>query len=362
VILLTLGLPGRFAQWCDAVVARLAGEAGGEVTCTAWPPLGDMLGYETVAPALRGLARHLIATNSAHVVFGLRYPDQRLREALTEKATRFVVALDDPCEAAADIFEETGAEAKAVVRAVANSCPLILQFGGLPGALVVRAEDARAEPAAAVSTIAAHLGIGIAPRRAAMLLAELEEAGISPSRRDGEGLAARPAAALLAPFDGALLAYREGFGTGRLDEIVWKRDFFAFGEGNSPTEPFDVAGGSRILIYGPYIHLPAGSWTAQAVLGFSPEAARHTFLVDIYGGVQLASTTFRPEKPGVYKADLTFSVGEPSGQGLEVRVMVTDDRAVGQLAFGHVVLRPLAMRSADPAGGSGSDFTDVLAL
>jgi hypothetical protein len=116
------------------------------------------------------------------------------------------------------------------------------------------------------------------------------------------------------------------------------------------------------LIYGPYIHLPRGSWTARVVVGFSAEAAGHTYLIDIFADAQLASTTFQPEAAGIYNADLTFSLGNPGGRGVEVRIMVVSDNARGQIAFGHVVLRPLALRRADPANPENDDFKRALAI
>jgi len=108
--------------------------------------------------------------------------------------------------------------------------------------------------------------------------------------------------------------------------------------------------------------LPAGSWTARVLLGFSPEAAGHTFLVDAYSGGQLSSTSFQPQRAGVYTVDLNFSIGEPSGQGVEIRVWVWGDYARGQVAFGHVILRPIAMRQPDAIVGPQEDFRAVLDL
>ena len=67
-------------------------------------------------------------------------------------------------------------------------------------------------------------------------------------------------------------------------------------------------------------------------------------------------------KAGVYTLDIDFSLDEPSGMGLEIRVFVSSDNSRGQLAFGHVALRPLAMRQPDAIIGSQDDFRTVLDL
>src|SRR5205085_74441 len=111
-----------------------------------------------------------------------------------------------------------------------------------------------------------------------------------------------------------------------------------------------------------YIHLPSGAWTARIVLGFSPEAVGHTFTVDVFCDGVLASATFQPEAAGIHASDLTFSLGEPRGQGVEARVAVTSSNAKGQVAFGHVVLQRVAARQGRPGSGAENDFRAALEL
>jgi hypothetical protein len=70
VIFLSVGLPGRFAEWCDAVIGRIASRLGGAVIIKTWPSLADMLGYDGAPSALDELALTLIATSAAHIVMG----------------------------------------------------------------------------------------------------------------------------------------------------------------------------------------------------------------------------------------------------------------------------------------------------
>jgi hypothetical protein len=356
VILFAIGLPGRFADWCDRVAVRLLGATGGEVVSKIWPSLDNMLGYDLVPPTLDELGRALIGNDAEHLVIGARQPDDTLRQALAAWNTRFLVVLDDPRNAVADIVAETGTDLKLAVRAVANSCPLVMQTCKLAGALTLNADRARGDPAGAIATIAAHFEIEVAPDLAGLVAAELAVPRTSASPA-GDMPAAR------SMLDGALLGYRDWFLDGHLGQIVWTRELFTSAtDGASPTEPVDVAGGTRMLIYGPFIQLPGGSWRAQVVLGFSAEAASYTFLVDAYAEGQLAATTFRPEVAGIYRAELAFSVGEPGGKGVEVRVGIVDHDGRGQMAFGQVVLHPLQMRHAEAAGSAGEDFTVVLGL
>jgi hypothetical protein len=197
------------------------------------------------------------------------------------------------------------------------------------------------------------------------IIDEVAEAGRSALPAGRDDWATRVPTDAHKMVDGALAGYRECFAGGSLTQIVWTRDLFILdSQGSGPTGVSDLSGSTciRPFIYGPYIHVPPGFWTARVLLGLSQEAARYTFLVDAYSGGPLASTSVRPEGGGIYTAHVNFSVSDPSGQGVELRVWVDTDNAKGQLAFGNVVLRPLAIRHPDVGTGSPNDFRAVLDL
>jgi hypothetical protein len=334
------------------------------VVLTTWPPLTKMFGYDALAPVLDQVAISLIETSAAHLVMGARQPDERLRAALGATNARFVVALDDPRCAVADILENTDGNLRAVTRAIANSCPLVMQCASSPGAITIRGYQADIDAASAVAAVARHFELTLDDGEAQRIVDELAGRGLSYAPGSPAEGPARSSITGHKMVEGALGAYAKCFAGGDLPAIIWPRELFIVNgdSGRGLTDALDVRGGMRILIFGPYIHLPAGSWTARVFLGFSSEAAGHTFLVDAYSGGQLASTSFQPERAGVYTVDINFSLGEPSGQGVEIRVWVWSDYARGQVAFGQVILRPLAMRQPDVIIGSQDDFRTVLDL
>jgi hypothetical protein len=361
----SIGLPGGFADWCDAVMARLAARLGGEVSLASWPNLGDMLGYTDLSGALDEVGRTLIRTNGAHLVIGTKKPDERLQAVIAETHTRFLVALDDPRQAVADIVAETDAPLRMATRAVANSCPLMMRFAALPEALTLHADAAMADPANTVGRIADHFGIAISAEDARRIVDDLTETICDPAatNRSADWTVRIPEEGHKM-VDGALAGYCEYFAGGNLGQLVWARDLFILVSDPSRglTEPLDVSGGARYLLFGPYIDLPSGSWTARVVLGFSPETAGHSFVVDAFAGRQLGATTVVPASGGIYTTEVTFTLGEQSGLGAEIRVMVASEIARGQLAFGRVELRPLATREPDVALGVSPEFRSVLDL
>ena len=359
MILFSVGLPGRLADWCDAVLAHLATALGGRVSVTTWPPVGNMLGYHEVTPMLDHIALSLLGDDATHLVVGARQPDERLRAALVSEGARFVVALDDPRAAVTDILGAIGGDLKVATRAIANSCPYVMQYASSPGALVIRRNYADLTGAEAVAAIARHFEFRLIDDQAQRIVNELEARGLRYASAPHEN-----PTTVHKLVDGALAGYAEWFAGGDLSQIIWQRELFAVNTdgGSGLAEALDLRGGIRTLIFGPYIHVPAGSWLARVVLGFSLEAAGHSFYVDVYSGgqVALAHRIFQPMKAGVYTVDIDFSIDEPAGLGLEVRVFVWSDIARGQLAFGHVLLRPLAMRQPEVIAGSQEDFRTVL--
>jgi len=362
VIFFSIGLPGRLAEWCDAVLANLAGRRDGSVAVTTCPPIAKMFGYESITCVLDEVTLSLIETNATHLIMGARQPDERLRAMLETTNARFVVALDDPRLAVADILARTNGELRAVTRAVANSCPLVMRCASLPGALTIRRSQAGMDAVTAVAAIARHFELTLNEAEAQRIVDDLSARGLCyapPAPDEDPGTKHKVA-------DAALATYAECFAGGDLATIVWPRELFIVNgnSGKRTTDVLEISGSTSVapLIYGPYIHLPPGSWTARVLLGFSSQAAGHTFLVDACAGRQLACMSFQPGKAGVYTADINFSLDEPSGHGLEIRVWVGSDNARGQLAFGHVILRPVAMRQPDAILGSQDDFRSVLEL
>jgi hypothetical protein len=362
VILFSIGLPGRLAEWCDGVLAHLAGRRDEGVAIVTCPTVAKMFGYEGITAVLDEVALSLIKTNAIHLVLGARQPDEALRALLGHTKVRFVVALDDPRVAVADILASANGELRTVTRAIANSCPLVMRCASLPEALTIRGSRSGLDAPTAVAAIARHFELPLDEAEDKRIVEELTACGLryAPLAPEQNPRTVHKMA------DGALAAYAECFAGGELTTIIWTRELFIVNgdSGKGTTDVLDVSRSSSVapLIYGPYIHLPPGSWSARVYLGFSAEAAGSTFLIDVFSGRQLACTSFQPGKAGIYTTEINFSLDDPSGHGLEIRVWVGSDRARGQLAFGQVILRPIAMRQPEAAIGSGENFRAVLDL
>jgi hypothetical protein len=113
-------------------------------------------------------------------------------------------------------------------------------------------------------------------------------------------------------------------------------------DGHQPaTQTVDITGRVRALIYGPYIKLPPGRWSAEMVLGFSQEAMDMNFVIDVLiGGSQVAATNIRPAYEGIISVTLHFVIEEGNDHGVEFRVVNERAAFEGRIAIGHTLLTP----------------------
>jgi hypothetical protein len=365
MILFCLGLPGSFAEWCDAVLLRLARRMNGTVAESTHPSMDELLGYRPVTSTVDAVALTLVGTCASHLVVGARQPDEQLRAALEETKARFVLALDDPRATVYDLAAKHDIPLPRVTRAVANSCPFLMGYVAMEGALPLHANDAAADPRGVALAIARHFDIEVNEAEIAGIVRELAFTGSVPRRLENDS---PPSGSVFGDgqkmVDGALAAYAQYFAERSMGLIIWTRDLFILGEDGTkqPRRPLDISGGSRILIYGPYVHLPPGEWSARVALGFSKEAVGYTFFVDVFAGAQIGVTRVQPASAGIFDAEVTFSLERPHDTGIEIRVVIGEVAKAGQLAFGHVVLTPVVRENTKILTGTDADFMAVLDL
>src|SRR5690349_14509162 len=100
MFLFSVSLPGRFGNWCDAIVARLAQANLGPVASTG-------------ANTAEELAVELIKSEGDHIYVGARHPSRWLRDMLVGGNRNFIVALEDPRRVASELIYEQHLESAA---------------------------------------------------------------------------------------------------------------------------------------------------------------------------------------------------------------------------------------------------------
>jgi hypothetical protein len=335
MIFFSIGMPSRFAEWCDALTARLAEFSFGTVECTALNTLEEL-----AIAVLKSGASHLIACS--------RQPVVRLQAEIVQGKRPFLIAVGDPRAALRNLSERAGYEVAGATRAVASSCAALQTLTRAPGALVVSSSDV-ADLIGLAAAIADHFKLPMSRSEIGAIVRELSEAGVTPDYDENDawwnGLGEREQAIV----NGALLPFVSHLvPDGELEPLIWEPELFYLFEDPPAASlipanrPLDINGRARVLVYGPFINLPPGSWSANVILGFSAEAAGTSFIVEVFAGRQLSQTRVEPSAEQVVEANLHFVIDNSVDQPVQIRVF--NERAVfdGRLALGYVTVAPQA--------------------
>ena len=309
MLLFVIGLPGRFAEWCDAATAVIARRALGPT---------EVVRVDT----LEEISLSMIRTGASRAVVASRQPGGRLRSALADAGRTFVVVVDDARIALAETVREQRIGIAAAVQAVASSCAALVGYISMPGALALFRDRDGSNPAMTVGALARHLGLAVSDVAIAEIVSELAAAGLTLERNDGapwwEGLAAEERRVV----GGALEPFVAYLATGVLPPIIWERELFFLGDRPSEraTGIIDVTGRARCLLCGPHIMLPPGSWSLSLKLLFSRSAAEHDFLAEVITDRQISSSIIRPQAEGVFEFNLVFELDATTDHPITIRL------------------------------------------
>lgn len=325
MIIFSVGLPGAFTRWCDAVMAFLAERALGESKLI-------------FANTLEEFAVGMLKDDCAHYVVAARQPGAQLREALAETQALTVLALGDARAAVAELVTMQGFDLPAAVRAVANSCSALLRFADLPGALKLTPYDGE-EQTECIKNIGAYLRLPVDDALAGKIAQVLRAGRKLDVERWWQDLPASDRELVNGALD-TFAQYRE---TGTFGRVRWERELFYVGDnpGEIAMRAVDITGRSRCLFYGPYIKLPPGRWTAHVVLAQSRETIGVGFVVEaVAGTVSLIREHCRSDRAGAFVVSAEFTVDEATDRPVEIRVFNERASFDGRLGFGRIVLAP----------------------
>jgi hypothetical protein len=339
------GLPGRFSEWCDAVTGRCA-ERGRQPTAAIQ------------ANTIEELTLAAMKLGTSQAVIAARQPGGLLRRALVEALRPFIVALDDPRGALADLVSRRGVGMAMATRQVASSCASVISFHAAPGALVLRADRDGKDQLSTADAIARHLQLDITDGEIAEIVGSL---GGGDDVLDPDEIAAwweglDPGERAMA--SGALGPYLDQFAGRGVGPISWAPELFFVGDrpGVSATGGVDITGRARCLLRGPHIMLPPATWSLSLAVDVSPEAAEHSFVVEATAGGVVGRTVIHPTGVGVIETDLTLVLDDLPDQPVEL--LLSNERPAfgGHLTLVRVTLTPQSLSPSDmPAEAAADD-------
>jgi hypothetical protein len=329
MIFFSIGLPGAFAEWCDGFALQAVRRAFGATN-------------SIVADNLEDLAIALLETRTANVIVKSRSPVGRLQRAIIDSSIRFVLALPDPREAVENLVTGSGYSLQDAVRAVGTSCASMRSFVDARSALVVEIDHGKTAALETAKAICNHLDIMIQDAEIGQIVDGLDSACFFLAKDMDRSKWWRELTGEQRDLiDGALLPYMSTDSSRALESLVWGRELFFVGD--APTEAatyaVDVTGRVRCLIYGPYILIPSGAWTANVVFACSKELSGMAFMIEILSGPdRLGMARLLPSKAGVFEVAINITVEKSAALPIEIRIF--NERAAfdGRLGLGNVTL------------------------
>ena len=345
MLFFVIGLPGRFAEWCEDATVRLVRHAFGPAERIS-------------ADTLEEITQSLLRSGATHGVVASRDPGFRIRRALVETVRPFVVVPADPWASLAHLVARRGLAMAAATRQVASSCASLISFGASPGALVLDAGRDGIDRLSVAVAIARHLQLEISDGDIADIVSSLAEGSdiLDPYEaiawRDGLDPGEQAIAS------GALGPYLDHSAGRGLGPITWAPELFFIGDrpGVPATGGIDITGRARGLLRGPHIMLPPAKWSLSVAVDVSPEAAEHSILIEATAGGGVSRTVLRPAGAGAVEVDLILELEELPDRRVELLLSTQRPAFAGHLTLTRVTLTPLPPMPIDsPAEASADD-------
>ena len=113
----------------------------------------------------------------------------------------------------------------------------------------------------------------------------------------------------------------------------WGRERFFDGDAPSQAcaERKDLTGLNRILVFGPFVTLPAGRWRAQIEFELCQDGATRPFRIDFGSQDEFSQTPFRALGPGHQSAVVECALTRSAA--VEVRLWLLRPTFHGELRF-----------------------------
>jgi hypothetical protein len=272
------------------------------------------------ANTLAEVSRGIIGHSATEAVIYASGPGGHLLAALAQAGQRFVLAADNPRQALLDLVSDQGVIFPEALRRVARSCAALEAARATRGALFLDADAVRQRPSETVSAISRHLDLIPGTPDVENCLSDLG-ADFGDAKRTLTWEAIDEGDRQIA--ENALSAYLDP--TSRIrggSSTIWAPEMFCLGgQPDQPVSgPIDITGRARCLFEGPNIHVRPGTWTLSVTLAFSPGAAEHDYVIEIFGGEMVQQHVIRADANGRFEGSANLQVPATAVSPLNIRL------------------------------------------
>lgn len=251
-----------------------------------------------------------IPAGGAPAIFVCQYPSLSAISSIIQGGLAPVYMMADPLWLVA-IQRARGASLLEALRLATASTTANLAIGRTSRARLVY-PDLESTAAATANRLLSACGLSADPSLLAMAGDDTLRATLAQHITNSEpaSLDASESDATLSVLSG-VLAMAEG----QTDEpIVWPTPVFLSGDSpNSPAPTVaSVVGPSRVVLYGPYLHLPPATYRGELTIAFSGRIEEIGFQLDFFAGqTQLTSLRMEGRQSGAYRGHFKLVIPDP---------------------------------------------------
>ena len=287
------------------------------------------------------LAAALGQASDRPVVFFADSPDHRISSVFLESGAPLVVFLNSPHAIAKNLAVSRSLDAISSIRVTTQSLSCLHELAIVPRAYVVSERLDVNNLDKYIRNFARLYEI----RLDDSILKEAMHRLIPAMQKDDEIAPARGDLAIESECQTAAMAScLEGFGPllkkKPINQVYWPREVFldADRQGMPLSGPLDLTGSARLLLYGPFLHLPRGSWCATVTFEVSQNLSGNSLKIDIYYDGVIGEWKCELPKEGIYVFDLRFEVLDPR-HAVQIRFYIMQGAIEGIFDLKHVDLR-----------------------
>lgn len=302
MLILVLALPSDNAVWAASTIRTIAQHALG--------PL-DYFHLSTVDQ----LREDWKSRCSDHVMLVADCPDAEIAEVLCRSAAPKILLANDPVSVVDHLRASRGEERAAAIRTASAAFSTLHDLIVRSANLMTVPSPSLRSPARFMEQVVEFLGLSLSAEQHSQILAAIRPDAVpgatsisiltEPADADG-----RDAAVLTE----ALKPFHSVFDADTADEFIWPPGLFFVADplGHPLEGSIDLTGPARSFLYGPYLHLPAGDWTAIARFAVSRNFSGNRLLAEIVAGRRILATAAAPLPPaGAFDFPVPFTVAEP---------------------------------------------------
>ena len=110
-------------------------------------------------------------------------------------------------------------------------------------------------------------------------------------------------------------------------------------DGRPWTDPINLMGPARAVLYGPYFHLPVGEWTARVEFEIDGAVSGIEAVTDVRINEVVTEKTFAMPAKGIFAYELSFHVSDPH-HAVEIRIFIKKSAIEGVFLPRSVRVRP----------------------